>query len=155
MAVFYQMRGETCLTDARKLFLPMAPGAGRVTAFPSLPSGRGRLHPHRDQLPFRCLRCSQVPRFSPQKEFPEILEGSNMSLALQLLHTILVRKFWIPKPTWDRGLIFAACPPGCGLGSSNTEGHSSTICSFPPCTQASRAGGWRAGPLSFLPFVFP
>ena len=37
------------------------------------------------------LRCSQgMPYISPQKEFPEILGGSNKSLALHLIHRVLV-----------------------------------------------------------------
>lgn len=146
MAVLSNQRRNCHLPDARKLLLPMAPGGwqGHCSSQPSLTG---------TSFPYLDLKCSQAPRFSPQKEFPEILKGINKSFALQLVQTLMVRKFWIPKPTCDRGLILAACPPGCG--SSNTEGHSSTIRSFPPCTPASWAGEWRVGPLSFLPFIFP
>lgn len=49
-----------------------------------------------------------MPYFSPQKEFPEILGGSNKSLALHLLQTVLVselgqlifRSRLFNKPPW-------------------------------------------------------
>lgn len=102
----------------------MAPGGWKGHNFSQPPPWKaGACTPTETSFPSEDLRCSQAPHFSPQKEFPEILRGSNKSLALQLLHTILVRTFWIPKPTWDQGPLLAACPPGCGLGSSNPEGH--------------------------------
>ena len=65
--------------------------------WPASPLKGGCLGPWGDQFPFYDLMYSRrTPCFFPQKEFPEIIGGSNKSLALQLIQSILVSELDSP-----------------------------------------------------------
>lgn len=82
-----------CSTNPLRLLLTHGPlGAERVPALASLPSERQVSGPSGRPVSLLMTCCAHRGGtcFFPQKEFPEILGGSNKFLALQLIHSILV-----------------------------------------------------------------